>query len=210
MRLFDANTARRKAKSATPIFVGVEANEKRQTVVAASPWRRSIRATGAFLLFVVIAGGVMLIHNPTGAESGSALEGSPPQKNTTTTPQSQPKNADSPNAYTGATAQPSQPDATSSSSSSVSVTTTSDSSGTPSTTLSINGQDVSVPANGSTQRTQTNAGGTVSVTVSNSSDTNTGEASNSSTNTSVNVVGNTFSAESNISQTYSSGGGNAY
>lgn len=206
MRSFSTHTGSRYGQSALSFIAGGTANHNRSQK-ALSPWRRSIKATGAFLLCLAIAGGTMLIHEPTGAQSdnnsasgseaqGATVSQNPPAAEATNTQSS--ASTDAANNSDGASP---------STATSVTVTSNSDANSPPRTTVTVNGQRISIPTNSSTQQTVTDANGTTTVDVSNTSTGDGNSSSSSSTNTSVSITDDSFSAESVNSQTYSSGGG---
>lgn len=188
MRLFSTDSAGQHSQSAAPVFATAEANGS-QPLRAVSPWRRSIKATGAFLFCLVTAGGVMFMNNSTRAQSGTSL----------TSPNSEPSASVSSN--TEASASSSQAGTTSASASAtvssadVTMNSTAPSntdSSASHTTVTVNGQNVAVPKNGTSQQTITDENGTTNVIITNTSTGDASSSSSSSTNTSVNLSGNSF------------------
>lgn len=207
MRSFNADATKRQHSSATPRYTTATASNERPQR-AANPWRRSVKATGAFLLCFAIAGGIMLANTPTGAEPGNPS--APSQHtdanlDTSNAPDNPSADARSDTSAQANSASPAA-NSTGTSASSVTITSTTDTNSTR-TALTVNGNDIPIPASGTAQQTVIDASGTTTVTVSQSSTGTEDSSSDSSTNTSVNLTGGTFSAESHISQTYSSGGG---
>ncbi len=156
--------------------------------------RRGYSISGA-VLFVGSCAAFVLANNASGAQPFPAA-GEPAGQSTTHNVQLQVTGSTSATGTTSGT----QFSTPSSSAGSTSVVNSSSStqSGTK-TTVTINGQNIPVPANGTVQRTVTSPDGSSSVNVSSTS------SDNSASSVDVNVVNINSSFESNLTQNYVQG-----
>jgi len=187
-------------------FASSQANQSNPSSVLSHVLRQSSVKIVGLLLFLAVCVAVFVLTSHTSASTAhntSTLHQPSPTQLTITQ-----HTATSPQSQTSSQPQSGQSSAAPLSSSSVSDTTSSSgsSSGPSKTRVSVNGQDIPVPQNGTVQKTISGTDGSTSVSVSSSSQSSGDSSNNSSSSTELNVSSQSWSDTSGSNTTTATNG----